>query len=74
MNETNEVLLHTHTSGRGRIKLQQNSLKLEHATAISKNVLRERHNFTKGTEARRSNTTIMTTTPNVSRGLEANIH
>jgi len=38
----------THTRGRGSIKLQHNSLKREHATAISKNLLRERQSFTKG--------------------------
>jgi len=53
--------------GRGNINVQRNSLRLEYATIIRGNAVRERESFKEGTEARESNTTIMTLTPDVSR-------
>jgi len=46
--ETNVGLLHTHTRGRGTIKVEQNSLKREYATTLSKNAIRERQKLQKG--------------------------
>jgi hypothetical protein len=70
---TNVGLLCTHTRGRGSIKVEQNSRKWEYATVI-RECSKERKSFTKGTEARGSNTTIMTPTPDVSRRPGENLH
>jgi hypothetical protein len=66
----NMGLLRTHTTVRNNIKVERNSSRREYAIVISK----ERQSFTKGTEARGSNTKITTPTPNVRRRQSANIH
>jgi len=56
--ETNVRLLNTHTRGRCSIKEEHNSMKREYAFVISKNAIRERQSFTKGSNAWGSNTTM----------------
>jgi len=65
---------HTHTKRRGRINVEQNSLKRKYAITIRGNVVRERKCYTKGTEARFSSNTITTPTPDVSRRPGENLH
>jgi len=49
---------YAHTSGRGSIKVEQNLRRQEYAT-VNRECSKERKSFTKETEARCSNTTIM---------------
>jgi len=71
---TNVGLLHTHTRAWDSINVVQNSLKMEYVIAISRNAVRERESFKKGTEARGSNTTITTMTLDVSWRQGENLH
>jgi hypothetical protein len=69
----NMGLLPTHKTVRNNIKVECNSSRREYATVI-RECSKERQSFTKGTEARGSNTKITTPTPNVRRRPRANIH
>jgi hypothetical protein len=66
------IIMHTH-KGRGSIKVEWNSRRREYATVI-RECSKERQSFTKGIEARGSNTTITTPTPDVSRRPRENLH
>jgi hypothetical protein len=67
------IITHTHKGEKHNIKVEQNSHRREYATII-RECSKERKIFTKGTEARGSNTTITTPTPDVSRRPLANLH
>jgi hypothetical protein len=70
---TNVGLLRTHKRGRGSIKVEWSSHRLEYATLIWE-CNNQRQILTKGKEACGSKTTITKPTPNVSRRLGANPH
>jgi hypothetical protein len=70
---TDVRLLRTHTRERDSIKVERNSGKREYAIVI-REFCKERKSFTKRTDARRSNTTIKTPTPNASMRQGENLH
>jgi hypothetical protein len=55
---------YAHTSGRDNIEVEHNLRRREYAT-INRECSKETKSFTKETEARCSNTTILTRTPNI---------
>jgi len=70
---TNVVLLRTHERGRGNIRVERKSRRQEYSIVI-RECTNKRQRFTKGTEARGSNTRITTPTPDVSRRPGENLH
>jgi hypothetical protein len=64
---------YAHTSWRDNIKVEQNLRRREYATVI-RECSKERKSFTKETEARCSNTTITTPTPDIIRRPGAKPH
>jgi hypothetical protein len=70
---TNVGLFRTNKRERGSIKFEQSSCRREYCTLIFE-CTKERHSFKKENKERGSNTTIRTSTPDVSRRPRKNLH